>query len=139
MTEKRVRGRGPVPIGIGHGKVPFPPEFYFSHRKVEFPAVLSWKSPVSGGQRHPVEVRTLRSFAELHLSSAPRGVLPLTAVLTSENVLGSSGMTDACVCTCNMLLIIRVDWIFSTNYTGYEVSPFFGLTSGSQNTVKAYF
>lgn len=62
-----------------------------------------------------------------------------TTALSSQNGWGSSGLTDACVCSCTMLLIIRADWIFSTNYTGYGVSPFCRLTSGSQNTVKAHF
>lgn len=62
-----------------------------------------------------------------------------TTVLSSQNGWGSSGLADACVCSRTMLLIIRADWIFSTNYTGYGVSPFCRLTSGSQNTVKAYF
>lgn len=150
MIEKRVRLRGPVPIGIGHEKVPFLPRWLLQnwhfHRNGE-----SFLQSCSGNL-HCLGDRLLLSSSETSCwGQSPQkfcraspelstpGSPALTAVLTSENVLGSFGMTDACVCTCNMLLIIRADWIFSTNYTGYEVSPFFRLTSGSQNTVKAYF
>lgn len=150
MIEKGVRGRDPVPRRIGPGKVPFLPRWLLQnwhfHRKPE-----SFLQPCPG-HLHCLGDRLLLSSSEMScLGQNPQkfcraspelstpGSPALTAVLTSENVLGSSGMTDACVCTCNMLLIIRADWIFSTNYTGYEVSPFLRLTSGSQNTVKAYF
>lgn len=150
----RIKLRSPVPIGIRHGKVSFLPCWLLQnwrfHRKVEvFPVLWSrnlhclgdgllFSSFETSCWGHSAQ-KFCRALPELLEELSTPGSPALTTVLTLENVLGSSGMTDACVCTCNMLLIIRADWIFSTNYTGYEVSPFFRLTSGSQNTVKAYF
>lgn len=114
-------------------------ELAFPQKSREFPAVLSQKSPLSGGTETSCWGQNPQKFCRASPELSTPGSPAPTAVLTPENILGSSGMTDACVCTCNMLLIIRADWIFSTNYTGYEVSPFPRLTSGSQNTVKVYF